>query len=150
MKSSAIQRRTPLRSRPKAVERQERVRPPVKPLQNCRGVYRAASDAPTLPVAEQPKPKAKRTRATELERQHMGRVAALGCLLCNSPAEVHHIREGQGMAQRASNWLTVPLCPEHHRGSSGLHGLGERGFATRHRLGELDLLAMTLERLARS
>ena len=149
MKRTAIQRRTPLRSRPKPVERQERVRPPVKPVER-RGVYRAVSDTPSLPVAEQPKPKAKRTRATELERQHMGLVAELGCLLCSSPAEVHHIREGQGMSQRASNWLTVPLCPEHHRGSSGLHGLGERGFATRHRLGELDLLAMTLERLARS
>lgn len=50
MKSSAIQRRTPLRSRPKAVERQERVRPPVKPLQHCRGVYREASGAaPAMP-----------------------------------------------------------------------------------------------------
>ena len=24
--------------------------------------------------------------------------------------------------QRASNFLTVPLCPEHHQGSTGLHG----------------------------
>lgn len=78
----------------------------------------------------------------------MGRVAALGCLLCGMPAEVHHIREGQGMAQRASNWLTVPLCPEHHRGSEGLHGLGERGFERRHRMGELDLLAETISKLS--
>ena len=85
------------------------------------------------------------------EARHMGRVAALGCILCRhlgnpgTPAEVHHIREGQGAAQRASNWLTVPLCPEHHRGASGLHGLGTRGFAARYRLNELDLLAMTTE-----
>lgn len=88
------------------------------------------------------------TSTTVAEAAHMDRVAALGCLLCGAPAEVHHIREGQGMAQRASNWLTVPLCPEHHRGASGLHGLGERGFERRHRLGELDLLAQTIERLA--
>jgi hypothetical protein len=34
-----------------------------------------------------------------------------------------------------------------HRGASGLHGLGTRGFYQRYRLDEMDLLAMTLERL---
>jgi hypothetical protein len=97
----------------------------------------------SVPVPHAPRKPAK----TAAERAHLGRVAALGCLLCQAPAEVHHIREGQGMAQRASHWLTVPLCPEHHRGSDGLHGLGERGFERRHRLGELDLLAQTIERL---
>lgn len=87
-------------------------------------------------------------------KRHMGRVAALGCILCRvhffvegEPANVHHIREGQGGAQRASDFLTIPLCPEHHTGSSGIHGLGVRGFYTRYRLTELDLLAMTLELL---
>lgn len=90
----------------------------------------------------------KRASPTAAEREHMGRVAALGCLLCGSPAEVHHIREEQGMSQRASNWLTTPLCSEHHRGASGFHGLGMRAFERRYGLSELDLLAMTIERLA--
>lgn len=91
----------------------------------------------------------------KLERGHMDSVANLGCVLCKhlghegTPAEIHHIREGQGMSQRASNFLVVPLCPEHHRGNSGVHGLGERGFYTRYKLSELDLLAMTIEQLAR-
>lgn len=86
-------------------------------------------------------------------KRHMGRVADLSCILCRhlgfpgSIAEIHHIREGRGMSQRASDFLTIPLCPEHHRGASGLHGLGVRGFAARHKLDELDLLAMTLEAL---
>ena len=86
-------------------------------------------------------------------KRHMSKVAAIGCILCRhfgygvTPAELHHVREGQGMAQRASDFLVVPLCPEHHRGNSGLHGLGERGFYTRYRLSELDLLAMTIEAL---
>lgn len=86
-------------------------------------------------------------------KRHMGRVAGLGCILCRhighgeTPAEVHHIRDGQGAAQRASDFLTVPLCPEHHRGSSGLHGLGVRGFERRYKLCELDLLALTIEAL---
>lgn len=90
---------------------------------------------------------------TKAEKTHMGRVAALGCILCkrlgygDTPAEVHHIREGQGAAQRASNFLTVPLCPEHHRGNSGLHGLGTRGFERRYGVDELGLLADTIEAL---
>jgi hypothetical protein len=123
---------------------------PVPPehRRQARMVTPALLMAPVAIAAPQP---AQRStgRATAAERAHMGRVAGLGCLLCGMPAEVHHIREGQGMAQRASNWLTVPLCPEHHRGMSGLHGLGERGFERRYRLSELDLLAMTSERLAK-
>ncbi len=87
-------------------------------------------------------------------KAHMNRVAGLGCILCRhlghgpTPAELHHPREGSGMAQRASDWLVVPLCPEHHRGKYGLHGLGTRGFALRYKLDELELIAMTVEALA--
>ena len=87
-------------------------------------------------------------------KRHMGRVAGIGCILCRhlgygqTPAEVHHIRDGQGAAQRANDTLTVPLCPEHHRGQSGLHGMGVKAFERTYRLSELDLLAMTLEALA--
>lgn len=88
------------------------------------------------------------------DKRHMNAVAGIGCILCRhlelgeSPPELHHVREGQGMSQRASNYLVIPLCPEHHRGSSGLHGLGTRGFYTRYKLDELDMLAMTIERLS--
>lgn len=82
-------------------------------------------------------------------KRHMGRVAKLSCALCGaSPVEVHHIREGQGAAQRAQDTLTIPLCTDCHQGPNGLHGLGTRGFYTRYKKDELDLLAETLERLA--
>ena len=86
--------------------------------------------------------------------RHMAKVAALGCILCrhigagDSPAEVHHLKEECGVGQRQSDYLTIPLCPEHHRGESGLHGLGRKAFERTYRLTELDLLAMTLEALA--
>lgn len=112
-------------------------------------VMRPVGQAAARVVPEVPKRPAGKQQPTAAEREHMGRVAALGCLLCGQPAEVHHIREGQGMAQRASNWLTVPLCPEHHRGNEGLHGLGERGFERRYRLGELDLLAQTFAAISK-
>ena len=55
------------------------------------------------------------------ERLYLGDVASMGCVVCRnsgwgeSPAEIHHIRNGQGMSQRASNYETIPLCPAHHR-----------------------------------
>ena len=87
-------------------------------------------------------------KSTLAERRHMDRVASLGCVICDSPSEVHHIREGQGMSQRAQHYLTVPLCPEHHRGNNGIHLLGPSMFYTRYKLDELDLLAMTIEMLS--
>jgi hypothetical protein len=81
-------------------------------------------------------------------KQWKSKVAALGCIVCRhfelgeTPATLHHVREGQGMAQRASDWLVVPLCKEHHQGRSGIHG-GQ--FYQLNKLDEMDLLAMTLE-----
>jgi len=72
---------------------------------------------------------------TKAERQYMGRVADLGCAVCRrmgypgTPAELHHKRAGQGLSNRASHSKVIPLCPEHHRGATGVHGLGTRGFA---------------------
>lgn len=59
---------------------------------------------------------------TKDEKQHLSRVAALGCIACrkmgyiDSPAEIHHIRAGVGKGQRASHHDAVPLCASHHRG----------------------------------
>ena len=91
---------------------------------------------------------------SDASKRHLGRIAEVGCVLCRhlgtpgTPCEIHHLREGQGAAQRGSDWTSVGLCPEHHRGASGLHGLGTRGFYARYRLDELDLLAMTLEAIS--
>ncbi|WP_312059480.1 Ref family recombination enhancement nuclease [Pantoea septica] len=58
---------------------------------------------------------------TKAERQHLQRVADLGCIVCRqhfcvfSPAEVHYLRTGCGAGQRASHFKTIPLCPLHHR-----------------------------------
>jgi hypothetical protein len=86
--------------------------------------------------------------------RHMERVAGLPCVLCKATTgqsrygvHVHHIREGQGAAQRADDMLTVALCPSCHQGPNGVHGLGRKGFYARYKLDELDLLAMTLEAL---
>ena len=92
----------------------------------------------------------KRTRRPD-EHRHLRWVTELGCLVClnvdgaHTPAEPHHIRAGQGGSQRASDYLTVPLCPEHHR--TGGHGValhaGQETFEALHGT-EHQLLAQTL------
>lgn len=81
---------------------------------------------------------------TAAEKRHLDRVAQLPCVICGArPVEIHHIREGQGMNQRASNWLTVALCPDCHRGPNGIHG--NKSMLRIHKLEELDLLALTIK-----
>ncbi|WP_336242108.1 Ref family recombination enhancement nuclease [Enterobacter cloacae] len=52
---------------------------------------------------------------------HLSRVDALGCIVCRNhnlgetPAEIHHIRSGQGISQRADHRKSIPLCHMHHR-----------------------------------
>lgn len=85
--------------------------------------------------------------ATKAERNHMDRVAQLPCACCGAyGVQVHHLREGQGMSQRASNWLTVPLCPDCHTGPNGLHG--NKSLMRIQKIEEIDLLARTIEALA--
>lgn len=91
---------------------------------------------------------------TAAERRHLSRVAALGCLVCrdmegaDTPAEIHHVREGQGMSQRASNYLAIPLCPQHHRtGGAGVAYHAEPRAWERLYGTELDWLARTVELL---
>ncbi len=52
---------------------------------------------------------------TKAEKDHMARVAELGCIICQQPAELHHIREMQGMGSKASNLDVIGLCHRHHR-----------------------------------
>lgn len=58
---------------------------------------------------------------TKDDKDWLSDVAELGCIVCrnlgfgSTPAEIHHIRTGQGAGQRANHKRTLPLCPAHHR-----------------------------------
>jgi hypothetical protein len=75
------------------------------------------------------KPKRK---SAELKRFHTF-VAEQGCLVCGSPAIVHHVR---GYADKAGSitrdhWLVTPLCPAHHdvqHGRWSVHSIGHQAF----------------------
>lgn len=86
-------------------------------------------------------------------KRHLSRVASLGCVICrrlgmsDTPAEIHHPRFAAGMAQRASDWLAIPACPEHHRGPRGIHG--DRSVLRQIKCDEPDLLADVIELLSK-
>lgn len=85
----------------------------------------------------------------KVEREHLNAVVTIGCILCarlgtpGTPAEIHHLRDGQGMGQRAPHSQTIPLCYAHHRGAIGYHGLGKRAFEAMHGVTERELLSDT-------
>ena len=80
-------------------------------------------------------------------KRYMREVAEMGCIVCKrmgypgTPAELHHPRAGTGAGMRASDWDVIPLCPEHHRGKTGVHGLGTKGFVKHWGFDEQDLLS---------
>jgi hypothetical protein len=49
------------------------------------------------------------------------------------------------MAQRASDYLTIPLCYDCHQGPAGVHG--DKSMMRLMKLGELDMLANTIQTL---
>lgn len=80
---------------------------------------------------------------TKAEKKYLDRVSQLPCQCCGAEGvHIHHVRAGQGMAQRAQTWLAVALCPACHTGSQGIHG--DRRLLKARKLDEMDLLAMTI------
>ena len=51
-------------------------------------------------------------QANREERAHMDRVAQMGCLICGSPALIHHVRENN---EKRNHMKVLPLCDRHHR-----------------------------------
>lgn len=93
---------------------------------------------------------------TNAERHHVDRVRALGCVVrrrggdCDGRIEIHHIAAGSG---ERSEFSTAGLCTEHHRGNTGLHGMGVKAFCRCYRVpGETEygLLVWVNEDLARA
>ena len=89
---------------------------------------------------------------TKHESDYMGRVKSLSCVLCDllgqpqsGVTEAHHIRTGHGLGDRASDFLTVALCVDCHRGPHGFHGT--KTLMRIAKLTEMDLLAETIRQM---
>lgn len=84
-------------------------------------------------------------------KRHHDRVAAHGCLVCRSPATLHHVTGYADKPGRFSRdeWLVAPLCPMHHqkchdpynRMPQSVEAMGHQGFYQEFKI---DLLAEAL------
>ena len=90
--------------------------------------------------------------ADAVEREWLDRVHKIRCVLCvhlgltqGSKTQAHHPREGQGLSQRAAHCGVAGICKDHHQGPGGIHGLGTRGFYSRYRMDETDLVELTVK-----
>ena len=91
--------------------------------------------------------RAKRKYKPVAVQRHHDRVAQLGCLVCGSPATIHHVTgyaDKPGRFSR-SDWLVTPLCPLHHQAvydsasmPVSVERLSHQGFYQEH---GIDLLA---------
>ena len=88
------------------------------------------------------------------DREYLSKVADIGCIICyrlgyaGTLAEIHHIRGlGLGMGVRNSNDNVIPLCPSHHRGNEGYHGMGRKAFERKYEITEQQLLEQVKEML---
>jgi hypothetical protein len=91
--------------------------------------------------------------ATKNEKIALNKIAELGCILCSevlgiegSPSELHHVRRFG--TKRATSPI-LPLCPEHHRGNSGVHGLGTKGFEDKWGITYEELLERVSQKLGK-
>jgi hypothetical protein len=93
----------------------------------------------------------KKRLASKLEKEHLSKVASLGCLICQRPAICHHIRnlgDGKGnigVGNRANHYQTIPLCRDHHVGSFSIHNT-KRQFEAMYGT-EAELLHRTLNEI---
>lgn len=78
---------------------------------------------------------------TQAERRHIARIKEMDCAVCDTagPSECHEMQQGDW-------WLSIPLCPDCHRGSfAGWHG--QKRAWTARKMGEIDALGVTIRRL---
>jgi hypothetical protein len=83
-------------------------------------------------------------------REHLARIHRCPCIICDllglgdSPSEVHHV---ESIRDSRSDYGAVPLCTEHHRGATGIHGMHRRPFFALYKLDDIELLKLTMKML---
>ena len=84
------------------------------------------------------------------EKEHLSKVASLGCFVCKNPeTQIHHIRpKGTGIGRRSSHFETIPLCYNHHQGQFSIHN-NKKAFEKKYGT-EKELLEIVKRRLNES
>ncbi len=54
------------------------------------------------------------------------RLFEMGCCVCGDQPQIHHLTGVglSGMALKADDEKTIPLCEDHHTGANGIHRMG--------------------------
>lgn len=74
------------------------------------------------------------------------RIHELPCVICWKKLGVKtYAVEAHHPTVPRNPWLIIPLCYEHHRGATGVHGMRRRGFEMLWKVAESDLLGWTNE-----
>ena len=79
-------------------------------------------------------------------KNHLQRVANLPCCICHTTGvQVHHLRHPAitGAGLKASDWLTLPLCPACH---AHFHAIGRETWERLHG-SQIEYITQTLHRL---
>jgi hypothetical protein len=86
-------------------------------------------------------------------RDHLERVRSLRCVVCTLMGQIqegrtyaHHV---ESVRDGLSDYATVALCHYHHQGPGGVHTLSRRAFEMRHKLDNVDMIALTIRALDR-
>lgn len=80
---------------------------------------------------------AKKKVKTKAEKERLQTIAEMPCYACfqdglEVASEVHHIRSHTGIGLKSSSFMTIPLCPRHHRyGKVSVH-LGKVDFEKKY------------------
>lgn len=97
-------------------------------------------------MLEKTRSRSKLKKPKTKDKPHLNKIRALGCIICGSPANAHHIRHGMGLSQKSSDYEAIPLCHTHHQGSEGIHTLGTKVWQKKYGQ-EIELLKNTMELL---
>jgi len=71
------------------------------------------------------------------KKKYIDLVSSTGCVICREilgyyvPGHIHHVAKG---SEPRSDYMIACLCPEHHTGASGVHGMGVNSFCRLYRL----------------
>ena len=60
--------------------------------------------------------------------EYLDYIQTLGCAICGQQAEPHHAETG-GVGMKCSDYLTIPLCRQHH---NEIHQIGKLTFQRKY------------------
>jgi len=69
----------------------------------------------------------------ERDTNYLQYIASLPCCVCGAmdgTVIYHHVEAG-GVGTKCSDYMTIPLCADHHTGDNGIHPLGRKTWAAK-------------------